>query len=1013
MISSRHAAVVIAGLVLLGAAGPAAAVSTSVEIQAASPASQSETLSFSFTPASNQTLSAPSRLTDGGGDVVFEFERWDRSDGTDGGTSTSWQALGGEEYTVEYSVDVDSATTEGTYASQADISGSSGTVHSEQLETQVDVLEPSFGVAPSPAVSVELDAITEDSVEKQITVPIQNTGDGFMQVEFVQLSNTPSEISLSSDSALTDISAGETESVTFTVDIGAEAEGTYQFDVTVTDSLDDTQTFTTQLTVDKVLPAFGSVDTQTAEVVFADPDGQGREVEVEPTVPNEGDGTMQLRSIELEDPPRGIDVESASLSGDQVAANADEPVSFSVAADNFVQEGSYRMTAVLTDSLDNTVRFPVTLTVRRPPVVGTDNGRFDLGGVLVGTEKTARVAVSEVGDTNPIDGMTVRVRPSQPRDGELSVAQLRRTSVRAGETEFVDVSVSASESADQDDVLRWDVTLTPNADDADSQTIPARAEVLYPPRLEELALEGVDIEFDRARPTSDYETTTTVEFANGGDLTMEVQDISAEVAGSTSVTATVTKTPASVNGLSSGSATVQVTAQPDAPEETSRLEVTVQTAEGGTETITREVTVNHQIELSTSATDVEFGELSVTTERTRAVEVTEELGYETVSGLTVEPVAGPESYLQITSEPPSTIEPGESDQLVFTLEFSPDAELYRQYAWAYKLDGDNVDPRIVNVTARPRPLSFGEVKDDLSAAAENGAFREPVATGVEETLVNVETRLRENKSVSGDTLSISLSMARATLLYLDALSAARTAQESGNFKQGQRHLTEAAVARDQVVSAVEQISPQLRSPATRAVRAANQSLDETVASQRAHYEDVLGGDPSVAERARAQRSLAQLAAITGDRETAARRRGAATNATDTYLRLVEDAATARAQADTTWQSVKQNATVVLAGQPLVLNPARYDAVTDRLKTIDDRYASAIDQHRRAGTDRVEPVTQRRDQVAFQAQLVSYSLLAAAGVYGLGAVGVISFVFIRGLRYVRETRRAAVGDFLLN
>ncbi|MEZ3115898.1 hypothetical protein RYH80_08200 [Halobaculum sp. MBLA0147] len=1132
---TRHTAAriaVVLGVCLLlvtGAAGTVTALErTTVAVDTAVEDESTETLAFTFTADSDATVSAPDEITRDGGAVTFAFDSWEATDGSDDGTSREWSVTSGTEYRVTYEVTATDDAGEQTYDADVEITDEAGgVVHSERLEGDVDILEPSFGSAPSPDTTVELAAGRDSDETATVTATVENDGDGTMVVSDASFSGLPDGIEPAGDplGGAGEIAPGRAGSVELRVSVGPDvSEGSYDFQATVEDSLGNTQTFPVTVTVDELRPEITAVDGDTTveidrvgegdsetagvslavtnggdgdlfledvsfttpdgvtaaptdvpdrieagttgqvgydlsvdrttstrsitvsgtltnslgesrqfstevdvdvlfpelgdptrpseRVVFDSPDDSSLTVAVGPRQPNTGNGNMRLASVSVDGLPDGFSVEDTGVERGVIEPGSSGRTAVELAVADSVDEGTYDVDGTITDSLGNTRPFTAEVTVVRPPIVGFDETPVDLGNVLVGSEQSVTVGVRELGGASRIDDLSATVRPLTA-NGSLRVEPLRTLRVAPGGRSEAPFTVAVAGDAPQHERLEWELSVEPEDQNAQRRTVPVTARVIYPPELTDVRTGQTTFEFDRPRPTDDYTQTRTVSFANAGDLEMDVRDVSASVSGTATVDATVTDVPATVEGLSNGSATVEVVAPPETAEGEYTLTVTVRTAEGGTETITRPVTVDHRRELAVETTTVSYGEVTITDERTRTLDVGERLGYEDLTGFSIERVSGPDRYLTLTSRPDSPVTAGESEPAVFTLQFDTSAQPYREYEWAYRISGDRVESRTVTVTARARPFSFDSLRENLSAAADEGAWREPLAGGVTTTLDELEGRLRNNESVSSDALPTTLSVARATLLYVDAVERAQAAQADGDYATAQRFVVRAAVARNQLVRAASDLSSSVGEPLERTTRVANETLATVVADQRSHYVGRLDESSPFDRRANARRALARLDAIDGAERAAARNRSASQTATERYLGLVTNASRDRAAAEAAWQSVRDNATVVVAGQPLVLNPTRFTAVTDRLERIDGLYATAVSDYRTAGAaSEADTVADRRGTVAGRAQLLRYGLYGSAGVYGLVTLAVVVGLGRRVISYYEDTREATLGDFLL-
>lgn len=913
---------------------------------------------------------------------------------------------------VELRVSVGPDVSEGRYDFQATVEDSLGNTQTFPVTVTVDELRPEI-TAVDGDTTVEIDRVGDgDSQTVDLSLAVTNGGDGDLFLEDVSFS-TPDGATASATDVPDRIEAGTTGQVGYELSVERTTSvRSLTVSGTLTNSLGESRRFSTQVGVDVLFPELGDPDRPSDRVVFDAPDESSLTAAVGPELPNSGNGNMRLASVSVDGLPEGFSVEDTGVEGGVIEPGSAGRTAVELAVADSVDEGTYDVDGTITDSLGNTRPFSAEVTVVRPPIAGFDQTPVDLGNVLVGSEQSVTVAVRELGGASRIDGLSVS-RVDSAANGSLDTTELDGISVRPGGRSERAVTVGVASDAPQHERLRWELGVEPDDPDARLRTIPVTARVIYPPELADVRTGQTNFRFDRPRPTDDYTQTRTVSFANTGDLEMDVREVSASVGGTATVDATVTDAPTTVEGLSNGSATVEVVAPPETAEGEYTLTVTVRTAEGGSETITRPVTVDHRRELAVETTTVSYGEVTITDERTRTLDIGERLGYEDLTGFSIERVSGPDRYLTLTSRPDSPVTAGESEPAVFTLQFDTSAQPYREYEWEYRISGDRVESRTVTVTARARPFSFDSLRENLSAAADEGAWREPLAGGVTTTLDELEGRLRNNESVGGEALPTTLSVARATLLYVDAVERARAAQADGDYATAQRFVVRAAVARNQLVRAAGDLSPSIAGPLDRTTRVANETLATVVADQRAHYVGRLDESSPFDRRADARRALARLDAIDGAERAAARNRSASQDATERYLGLVTNASRDRAAAEAAWQSVRDNATVVVAGQPLVLNPTRFTAVTDRLERIDGLYATAVDDYRTAGAaSEADTVADRRGTVAGRAQLLRYGLYGSAGVYGLVTLAVVVGLGRRVISYYEDTREATLGDFLV-
>ena len=931
-----------------------------------------------------------------------------------GGSIDAQELAAGAETTGQIELAVASGVEPGQYDITAVVEDNLGNTQTFPVTVTVEELLPEFGEVSGPGLSVNVDRVGDGEATANGIVRVQNVGPGTMRLETFRIDDTPQGITAEADTVGGPIDPRSNTQVPYTLSVSRDIRsGTYRLDGFVEGVAAGSRNFEATVDVDVLFPSLGNVPEQSGTVQFDRAAQESATVSFDTPVPNTGAGNMRLSAVGFSNVPAGMEVVDANVGGTVVEPDRQGTAEFTVRVDESVEKGTYQFQAIVEESLGDTESFPVTVSVEKPPILDVGGETVSLGDVLVGQRSETTLSLAEVGDATGIDGVQATVQ-SSPGNGSLSLDAVRNTQLPAGGETDRTVPVTVADGAPQHETLRWTVTTQPNDERSRSRQVTLTARVIYPPELTNVSATPESFGFDRARPTSDYEQTSTLTLGNAGDLPMTVTSVSASVDGPASLSATAVDVPETVEGLTTEEVDVALTAAPSTPEGEYTFTVQVETADAGSRTLTRTVTVRHETELSVETGSVTFGELTITSERTRAVDVAEELGYQDLENFTVTRVDGPEQFLAVTSRPGSVLPAGESDQIVFALRFGTSARVYEDYEWTYRIDGERADPRTVTVTARPSPYSFDSLRQNLTAVADGGEWREPLAGGVVSTLDRLERQLREEESVGRDTLPTALAMGRAALLYADAVDGAQTAQADGNYSLAQRRVVRAAVARDQLVQFAGSLPGRLRETASPTVDVANRTLSDVVANQRSHYRGLVGEDANFDERARARRALAQLAAIEGDRAAERRNRRAARNATESYLQRVSAASQHRATADAAWRGLTDNATVVVAGQPLVLNPARFDATTARLDEVDTAYAQAVDDYGAAGaTAEADTVADRRSTVAGQATIVRYGLYGALGAYALVFLGLVWYVARRALQYYSESNEAALGDFLLD
>ncbi|SHG93156.1 hypothetical protein [Halobaculum gomorrense] len=808
-----------------------------------------------------------------------------------------------------------------------------------------------------------------------------------------------------------EVVAGEEYRVTYEVTVtGSVSEQTYSGTAQISGATSASEQL--EVYVDVLYPEFGVVDTGDPKLVFDNPNSQSQTTTFDVTVPNTGNGAMVLSDVSFSSVPADFTVDAVSIP-DTIGANDEGDVGLEVTADDSVSAGTYSFTMTLEDNLGNTRDVSVSVDVVKPPIVSVPGDEVNVGDVLVGSSSTVDFQVEEIAGNDGIDGLTVEIIGAET-DGSVSFNGLRSVSTSPGGSDTASVTMSGFDSADQHEELTWDLKVTPDAANAPSYTFTVTGRVIYPAKLERVESSDPTIPFDEPKSsTSTFQQTTEVGIVNSGDLEMTVVSADASmVTGGQYITAGISDLPNAVSGLSTGTATLSLTADDDTPEGEYEVEITVQTESAGTKTITRTVTVSQQPELSVS-NSVSYGEVTITENRTQTIDVAERLGFESIENVQVKRVDGPNRWLTVVSEPRGTVAAGETKPLVVALQFDTQAELYQQYRWRFRVSGDGVETQTITVTARAKPYSFDRITEPLGQYESAVQWKRDTAVPMNEMLLTMEQRLRGDEKVPGADLSRGLAVGRATLLFVDSLDAARAAQENGSYAQAQRSLARAAVARDlmkQYAGSLEQ--PDLRSTARQGISAADEAFAATVADQRDHYRGVVEANKSAIANAEAHRALMRLAQYTGNDEAAQRHRAAYEDASARYRRLVDTAATRRASAESAYAAYRANATVVLAGYPLVFNPARADAALEQINRITDLYSDSAAGFRRAGaTDEADATAERAATVGGRLAVSRYGLFGAIGAYALAVLLVLARVGFRTYAYVQDAEAATTGEFL--
>jgi hypothetical protein len=757
-------------------------------------------------------------------------------------------------------------------------------------------------------------------------------------------------------------------------------------------------------------PQFGGATRPEEQVIFRESGEASTSVDVE--FDNDGPGVMVPESVTNINSPNGIDVSVDSLS-DQVDAGDSGTASLDVTVDSSVSTGTHQISGTITDNLGNTQSFTADIDVRKPPVISVDD--VDVGGVLRGESTTVEVTVSEVAGFSDVNGIDVNNRATG-QGGSIDILGAENVFISAGGSETIEVEATADSDANQHATIGGEVELTPDNQHSPAETIDVEGEVFYPPNIDSLSGQSAENVFDTPRSeASVQETRTAVTFENTGDLEMDITGISAST-DSADVDARVEDVPDTVGGLSSESATVVLEADPDAAEGSHSFTVDVDTATAGSQSITRELTIEHVPELGVNRDSMDLGDVTVTSRQTTSVDVSEVLEYESVPNVEVERTAGPNRYLEIV-ERPSELDAGESAPLVFAVTFNTSAELYEVYQWEFEISGEGVESQTVTVTARPTPYSFDSISDNLSAYAGGSGPRAETAAGMVESLETLEGQLRDGGDVPEGDLTETIAAGETAVLLLDSLESADEAREQNGSEAAQEHVLRARATLNAMSVYIDRIdSQQVRSGASGSLSAAQTATDEQVAEQESYYQSQLDGDgedePSTLQRANANRQLARLAEIRGESDRASQLNEEATSAFDTYLSQVESASTDAQDARTTRASIRENATLVLFDQPLVLNPARLDPISTKIDRIDAAYASAAETYSTAGaTQEADAVSQERSATLQRLQFTQYGLWGATAFYGIAVAAVLLRTGRNLFAYLQDRRTVQLGAAL--
>ncbi|WP_096389349.1 COG1361 family protein [Halopenitus persicus] len=806
------------------------------------------------------------------------------------------------------------------------------------------------------------------------------------------------------------VQAGQTYSVSYRATADQRAsEGTYSESVSL--YYDDGSTATTEgldLTVTEAEPQFGSVSGENVDVVFTSSGDQTETVEL--TVPNDGEGTMVPEDVSV-NTPQGISV-SVDRMPSRIDGYGQGTIDLTVTVDRDATAETHTVSGTVQDNLGTSGGdFSFEVDVSKPPVAGVSGGTVDVGDVLVGSSATTDFRVTEQAGFTGLSGLDISGN-SDP-DGSIAFDK-SGFETSAGGSDTAAVRITANEDAPQHETLRFTMDVSGTDPDSPATSVTFEARVIYPATLEDVTVPMRTFEFDEPRTVSAQQTDATVEYENGGDLEMNVQSVDASVSDSR-IEATVVDATSAVPGGGTGEATVQLAADPDTPEGTYTLQVRVDAGDAGTETITREIEVEHGTDLAVGESDVGFGEVTITEQRTRTIDVGEALGYNDLSNVEIVRVDGPDRWLEVTEQPPGSISAGESAPLVYQLRFDTDAEAYREYTWTFEVSAAGVETETITVSAVARLLSPEAIISDLDEQASAGGWQATTAESTSGALESMESRLREGESFSNGDIQRTLAVGQSTVVLIDSVESAQQLQSDGNYEAAQREVVSAIIARNMIEQYAANIEDEETAAAfTRSAEASADPVASIVDEQQSHYESVLGSEDATAlERHFASDNLAELARQRGNGDRAAEYESTAESSFEEYQQQVSTGVTRRTEAMNAHESFTANATLTVLGQPLVLNPARIDEVNTHAASVSGDLQAAENAFRAAGAaGEAEAVAQTRTDVGTQLTILRYALYGATVLFAVLFLLFVVREVLNARTFIQESREATAGDFLL-
>jgi len=808
----------------------------------------------------------------------------------------------------------------------------------------------------------------------------------------------------------------------FTVRKGQEY--TVEYEVTATnDATEDTYSFrssvsgpvnyhTETLTVDvSVLePDFGSINSEETVLTFTDQNTLSTEVDV--GFSNTGDGKMRDIEATVSDIPVGLSVDASVP--DELDANEEGAVFLDISAEETLSEGPHTFSVQVTDSMDNSESFDVTVDIEKEPVLSVSEDSIDFGDILIGQSSSRTIQLEESGGHESIDGIDVDYTYTDP-EGSVSLDGIEDTFINNDETSTQRITIDVDRTADQHANLDWDVDLTPAAASGIGTSVSIEGRVIYPPYYESASLENTTITMDEPRDeTSEFTQTVSMTVGNGGDQTMEITGITPTVS-TEGVTATVTDRPETIQPQSEATISLAVTADSSIDEGESELSVAVDSVKAGEKTVTSTVTVEQETELTIDTKQLGYGEIVATQTVTRSTTINERLGYHDIENLTITQVAGPDSGWIDATDRPTVVAAGGSEAFVTTLTFDTTARFFSEETWVYQVNGDNVEAQNISVRAVPRPIDFTATVDEIRQYDDGSSNRATVADETAGAMEDLASLLRQNttQSTRADVPTVSAA-GRSTTLFLQYTEEAQTQIDNGNYEEAQAAVTRSAAAFNTMDSAAGRVSqPDIAKRLGTSVDVADKILDGLIADQRTYYQQRLNAsNTTMLQRAQIYRQLAQLSALSGDQEQEANYRNESKASFERYSTLISKGNTNLQNARQNQSALESDTMMSVLGTPLFWIDDLNQVESERT-AINASYNQAQEQFITAGAvSRAQTVRSQRATFVQRLERARQISFAIAGVLGVLFVVVVLREALAVYRYFQESAEAATGDFLL-
>ncbi|WP_257297687.1 hypothetical protein [Haloarchaeobius sp. FL176] len=870
---------------------------------------------------------------------------------------------------------------------------------------QLELQQAFPGETDTDIASIEFTATSNETV----TAPRERT-DGEVTFEFDRWSGNGDD---GTDNEF-DVVAGETYEVEYEATGSSQGESGYDTTRSVYISRRGGMSGTLEANVEYVEPRFGGTDAgSTQEVRFEGTDEQTLSVTVE--FRNSGAGDMDLQSTSAS---AGADITaSTSSEPNRVDAGETETVTVDIAVDESIREGVHSIDLTLEDSLGNveTVRFDIEVV--KATSVESDEPVVDLGNVLVGTSESVPVTIAEQTGYDSVD-VSVSDPSGVNRNASASVSGLSGR-LGAGDSRTGTATVSIDGDAAQHAEKTWTVQLDTDDPDAERKSFRIDARVIYPAMFGDSTGTGASYTFDERRGESTFtrEVTTTVE--NTGDLPLAIEDVSV---GSPTfdddyVSADLTRASDSVPGLDSRDYNLDVTLDSEVPEGDHTLGVrfTSSNASAGTQTVEVPLTVEHETELDTDSERVEFGQLEISRTDTATVTVSEALGYNAIENLTLQRVDGPDQgWLTVQRDVPEQLAAGSESQTVFGLQFDTDAEVLTPYEWTYRVDGDDVEPRTITVTAEPGIIEGEETHERLQSFGDHPDLGES-AGSMDEMLTRLEEKIEDGDLESGQDISRGFTAAQTFVEYLDAAERVQEVRESEGNEAAQDELVRSASTYNTVALYVSELEdPELRDLGQQALEEGNVVLDDEISTQRSYYEErIASEETSLLEEAMFKRSLARIAVLEGEDERATQLQAESDAAFEAYSANVSQGQASLQEARSARENLSGSMLTSVGGTPLLLNPANLGPFDKRSAHIEAQYDEAIAHFEAVGEqETADSIRAERGQRLSALSTARTAMFVVTAGYVLAFLALVLHLIRGTLAYVSDANEAVSGEFLV-